>query len=166
MTIVAAVFGFFLVIQSGAWFLAIHVGYYSVANRIHNLANYIEPAEVSKKKNRHVFAIKTKRIDVLPFSVQQGRTLKKLRACGYLFDHLSRACNALNFTFSLPILVNLVTSLVMCTVFLYLVIYQTICPSPFGSLVSGQMMIFMSSVTFMLIMLMAPDMPINEVGLR
>lgn len=90
---------------------------------------------------------------------------QKYIQCGYLFDQLVSVSNELAGTFSLPVLVILLTSLFSCTSNLYFIICVfTDATTIFQNMIHTGILYFLFHATVVMLVLVAVDMPISAVS--
>ena len=125
------------------------------------------PNEEQSGQNQKTVVIKTILVQPVNNDDKSKKDLaQKLRICGNVFSSISRATTDLNFVFSVPVLLILVTKLINSTFYLFhLILYYLKSERPVFSEVQDDVINFLSNFIFILTLMTSFDMPIHEVQL-
>ena len=153
---IGSVFAFFFVsstfVQSVTWFLLFHLSYYNISNRIRKLKDFIQTSYNPIYGSKIIYS---------PFLATMSSSLriKKLRSTGYIFNQICLASNEVNAAFSLTVLLNLITLMLLCATSLFFFIFA-ISSFKIPDFIENTKWGFLFMI---LIILMSAQSPINEV---
>ena len=126
--------------QTGAWFLMLHLSYYSISYRLNMLT-------LSIGRNNESIGMN-----------------KRLRMCKRLFDQICLVSAEIKTAFSFSVLVILTLLIIVCSACLFFCIYTMVFIDK--GLVSALAANFVKNVAMTLIILISANSPILEVNSR
>jgi hypothetical protein len=150
-----AILAMFVGLQMSAWFLMLHLSFYSIAYQIKSLSLLIDTL---KPENKIV-----KKVGII--ECETGEKHKyRLQMCGYLFNQISSISSLLNDIFSLPVLLILATLMMNFLTSLYFILYDVLIKkSVFHYMFDYFCFIIVINAFLIFVILQAADLPIKEV---
>ena len=125
-----------MLLQMVNWFLLFNLSYYNVSYRIQLLRSFL--------------------------SASGGKApIQRLRACGYIFDQISRASNELTSTFSFSVLVILTVLMFSSATCLFFGLFHL--KTEFKSMKMALLLFSFVFIIFIIIIITAAESPISEV---
>lgn len=145
----------FTTMQMVGWFMLFHLSYYSLSYRISLLATFIAPPV--QEHNIFKVRLENKYLVVIPRSAM----LKRIRTCGYLFDHICKVSYEINCTFSFSVLAVLTILMIFCSTSLYFSLYAS--TNLYKEMFYGFVSFFVFSICVVFIILSSTDLSLAEV---
>lgn len=166
-------------LQTGTWFVQLHIIYYAVAFRISMLTCFLSADNENTEETPECLLQAVRQSDssgdrlllsanksikeTIESFPRRSKIADKIKKTNFLFYHLSQAASEIGSVFSTPILLVITCSFITITTTLFFVIYSISNKSALFDNICIQLATCLLNIGIMLSILMAADLPVTEV---
>lgn len=153
---------FITLLRFATWLLLIHLTYYNIAHRIAILGHFVGD-ETPIRRGKKITVVPLKAINIGP---DTGQLSLRLQNVDYVFDRLAKTCNQLQWVFSFPALLVLLTSFLSCTINIFLLLHYFIQPNSSHNNILLYLVLLTSQIGMALVIVISADLPAQEVFIQ